>query len=158
MIKKIIFLSFLFLLFNITIVQADFSCVCKNNKKTIETSCNNCVQKCVDSSSVIQSCIEIGQAKDTNSPVKLDNPLGTDASPQKLIGRVINAVLGIVGSLALLMFVYGGITWMTSAGNDEKVKKGKDILIWATIGLVIIFASYSLVNFVITKAIQAPIT
>ena len=35
------------------------------------------------------------------------------------------------------------------AGSNEKVQKGKDILIWATIGLVVIFASYAMVKFVI---------
>ncbi|MCK4554059.1 hypothetical protein KAU19_03790 [Candidatus Parcubacteria bacterium] len=87
-------------------------------------------------------------------PVSLDNPLGTGTTPQALIGRIINAVLGIVGSIALAMFIYGGFTWMTSSGNSEKVQKGKDILIWAAIGLVVIFASYALVNFVIFTAIK----
>jgi len=85
--------------------------------------------------------------------VSLPNPLGTDAaskSPQVLLGRVINSVLGIIGSLALVMFIYGGATWMLSGGNQEKVTKGKQILIWATLGLVIIFTAYALVRFVLT--------
>lgn len=90
--------------------------------------------------------------------VCLSDPLTTgDAAPvtpQELIGRIINAVLGIVGSIALAMFIYGGFTWMTAAGGAEKVQKGKDILIWAAIGLVVIFASYALVNFVIFTAIK----
>jgi len=83
---------------------------------------------------------------------QLTNPLGEDIdTPQALIGRVINSILGVVGSLALLMFVYGGLTWMTSSGNSEKVKKGRDILIWSAIGLVIIFASYGLVRVLILE-------
>ena len=85
--------------------------------------------------------------------VSLGNPLGEEdgkaPSANTIIGRVINAVLGIIGSLALLMFVYGGITWMTSSGSPEKIKKGRDIIIWSVIGLAIIFFSYALVNFVI---------
>ncbi len=81
----------------------------------------------------------------------LINPLGTISTPQALIGKIINAVLGIVGSLALLMFVYGGLTWMTSAGSQEKVKKGRDIIVWSAIGLAIIFASYGLVRILISK-------
>lgn len=78
-------------------------------------------------------------------PTALTNPLSVD-TPQALIGKIINAVLGIVGSLALLMFVYGGLTWMTSSGSQEKVKKGRDIIVWSAIGLAIIFASYGLVR------------
>jgi hypothetical protein len=81
--------------------------------------------------------------------VPLPNPLGTGVNAETvpgLINRVIIAILGIVGALALLMFVWGGLLWMTSAGNSEQVKKGRDTLVWAAIGLLIIFASYTLVT------------
>lgn len=79
----------------------------------------------------------------------LKNPLGDDANdPKVLIGRVIGNILGYVGAVALLMFVVGGLMWMTSAGNEQRVKKGKDILTWATMGLVIIFTAYALLRFV----------
>lgn len=80
--------------------------------------------------------------------VKLNNPIGTNSVPV-LIGRVINAILGVVGSVALIMFIYGGITWMTAAGNQQNVEKGKNILMWAALGLAVIFLSYALVTFVI---------
>lgn len=90
----------------------------------------------------------------TPCPTCLTNPLcpvnkPNCTSPQLLIGTIINAVLGVVGSLALLMFIYGGLTWMTSGGSAEKVKKGRDIIIWSAIGLAIIFMSYGLVRFII---------
>lgn len=72
-------------------------------------------------------------------------------SPQQFIGRIINSALGIVGSLALLMFIYGGFVWLTSAGSSDKVTKGKNILVWATIGLVVIFMSYGATKFVLDK-------
>ncbi len=79
----------------------------------------------------------------------LENPLGSINSPQELIGKIINSVLGVVGSLALLMFVFGGLTWMTSGGSSDKVKKGRDIIVWSAIGLAVIFLSYGLVRFLI---------
>lgn len=83
--------------------------------------------------------------------VCIDDPLqGAGSDPNILIGKVINATLGIVGSLALVMFIYGGFTWMLAAGNDQRVQKGKDILVWATVGLIVIFASYAMVRFVFT--------
>lgn len=83
----------------------------------------------------------------------LENPLGSINSPTELIGRILNSVFGIVGSLALAMFVYGGLTWMTSSGNAEKVKKGRDILIWSAIGLFVIFSSYALVRVVLSTIV-----
>lgn len=88
----------------------------------------------------------------TGGSETLTNPLGDINTPQAFIGKIINSILGVVGSLALLMFVYGGLIWMTSSGNPEKVKKGRDTLVWAAIGLVIIFSAYGLTRFVINVA------
>jgi hypothetical protein len=81
--------------------------------------------------------------------VVLENPLGTASIPT-LIGRVISAGLGITGSLALLMFIYGGFIWMTSGGEKERITKGRKTLTWAVIGLVAIFGAYIAVNTIIT--------
>ena len=80
--------------------------------------------------------------------VALPNPLGETSVP-KLIGRVILGGTGIVGSIALAMFLYGGFLWLTAAGNPDRIKKGKEIIIWSVLGLGLIFGSYILVNFVI---------
>ena len=67
----------------------------------------------------------------------------------EMIGWVITAVLGVVGAIALVLFVYGGLMMIISGGSSEKINKGKEILIWATIGLLVILGSYMLVSFVI---------
>ncbi|MFA5413568.1 MAG: pilin [Patescibacteria group bacterium] len=85
--------------------------------------------------------------------VELENPLGGGTgitSVPRLIGNIIKTILTIVGALALAMFIYGGFTWMTSGGSSEKIQKGKNILMWAVIGLVVIFTSYTLVDFLLT--------
>ncbi len=88
---------------------------------------------------------------DPKSTVSLNNPLGSTKDVPTLIGKVINGVLGVVGSLALLMFIYGGFMWMLSAGNEKMVEKGKNTLMWAAAGLVVIFMSYTLVKFIIDQ-------
>lgn len=93
----------------------------------------------------------------TGDNCSLPNPLTGVDSPQVLIGKVIVAALGVVGSLALLMFIYGGFVWMTAAGNQEMVTRGRNVLIWATIGLIIIFSSYAIVRFVF-QGVGAPIS
>ena len=80
------------------------------------------------------------------SPVKIE---ATPAGIAGLIGDVINAALGVVGALALFMFIYGGIYLLSSAGSSEKVKKGKDVITWSVIGLAVILGSYALTSFVI---------
>ena len=80
--------------------------------------------------------------------VSIKNPLGTEDIPT-LAGTIIKTLLGLTGSIALLMFIWGGLLWLTSAGNSEKIKKGKETLVWAAIGLAFIFSSYIIANFVI---------
>lgn len=58
-------------------------------------------------------------------------------------------ILGIVGSLALLMFIYGGLMFLISAGSSDRVSKAKLILIAAVAGLAIVFASYLIIKFVL---------
>jgi hypothetical protein len=60
-------------------------------------------------------------------------------------------ILSISGSLALLFFIYGGFTFLISGGSSERVTKGKTILINSIIGLVIIFTSFLIVNFILVK-------
>ena len=75
------------------------------------------------------------------------NRLGTtDATI--LVARVIKALLGILGSISLAMFVYSGILYMTDMGNSERAAKAKQILVWNSMGLVVIFASYAIVQMV----------
>jgi len=92
-----------------------------------------------------------GETPDINpvsGQVTLRNPLGDTTDMYAFIGRLIRNTLGVVGSVALVMFVVGGLIWMTSGGNEQRIKKGKDILTWATMGLIIIFTSYAIIRFV----------
>ncbi len=83
----------------------------------------------------------------SDNTVKLTNPLSSD-DPAIIIGNVIKGILGLTGVLALAAFVAGGVMWMTSGGNADRVKKGRDILVWAVIGLFIVFSSYSILKYV----------
>jgi len=79
--------------------------------------------------------------------VSLVNPL-RESDPTTLIGNIIKSVLGLTGVISLVAFIAGGIIWMTSGGSAEKVKKGRDILVWAVIGLFVAFSSYTILRYV----------
>ncbi|MFA7050160.1 MAG: hypothetical protein WC164_03590 [Patescibacteria group bacterium] len=61
--------------------------------------------------------------------------------------QVTRFILGIVGSLSLLFFIYGGVMFLISAGSSDKVQQAKTIIINATIGLIIVFTSYIIIEF-----------
>lgn len=70
----------------------------------------------------------------------------------QLLIKAANVIFMIVGGVALIMFIYGGFVILTAAGG-ENVKKGKDIIVAAVIGLVIIFTAQLLMRFLIEKAL-----
>jgi len=71
------------------------------------------------------------------------------AEPNTIAIRVIQWVLGSLGLVAVIMILYGGFTWMTAAGNEERLKNAKKILASATIGLVIVLLSWAILTFVV---------
>lgn len=83
------------------------------------------------------------------SAATLTNPLGT-TNVRTVIGRLISSILGVTGSIALLMFVYGGFLWLISAGEADKVKKGKEVMKWAVLGLVVIVGAYTIVRAIVS--------
>jgi len=64
-----------------------------------------------------------------------------------LLINVANWILGVVGAVALLFFVYGGFVFILSGGSEERVSSGKKILLNSIIGLAIVFASYTIIQF-----------
>lgn len=92
----------------------------------------------------------------TPTEVKLINPIGGTAENPKgtveipvILGGVIQTALTLMGSAALLMFVIGGVLWLTSAGNAERVKQGTQTMVWSAIGVLIIFSSYAILSLVL---------
>jgi hypothetical protein len=68
---------------------------------------------------------------------------------KSMILTVVNYALGFLGLIAVIMIIYGGVTYVTSAGSDEAIKNAKKIIMYALIGLIIILLSFVLVNAVL---------
>lgn len=85
----------------------------------------------------------------------LPNPLGDAVTPAELAQRVINTLLGVVGIVALVIFIYGGVQYMFSGGNSQKVEAAKNAIVYATLGLAIIFASSALLRFILRAIVGA---
>ena len=81
--------------------------------------------------------------------VKLSNPLGDTVDIRIILQNILNIAFGFLGAVALLIFVYGGFLWLTSAGNQDKVGKGNKTMFFAVIGLFLIFGSYGIMNLVL---------
>lgn len=71
-----------------------------------------------------------------------------------IIANVIRVFLGVLGTIALVLFFYAGYLWMTSAGKEEQMAKAKDIMKNTSIGLLIILSAYAIVTFIIGLLIE----
>lgn len=60
------------------------------------------------------------------------------------IANLYEYFVGIVGILASVMILYGGIRWILAAGNQSTIQSAKNIIFSAIIGVVIAFSSYLL--------------
>lgn len=89
--------------------------------------------------------------------VTLTNPLGSE-DVRVIVGTVIKGALSVSGTLALLMFVYGGILWLTDMGRGDHVKKGKDILVWSTLGIILIASAYVLTDAIFNALIYGSVS
>lgn len=76
--------------------------------------------------------------------------VGSDANLRNDIETAINTIIGVLGIVAVVVMIIGGVTYMTSAGDASKVKKAKDTILYGAIGLIIVMLSFAIVNWVIT--------
>lgn len=75
-------------------------------------------------------------------------------SLNKLLTQAVNIFSAIVGVVAVIMIIAGGLKYITSGGDSNKVGAAKNTLIYAIIGLVIVALAQVIVHFVLQKANQ----
>ena len=68
----------------------------------------------------------------------------TQSSLSDIIGGVIKTALGLVGTIFLVLIIYGGFLWMTARGEEEQVKKAQKIVVQTVIGLVLVLSAYAI--------------
>ncbi len=86
---------------------------------------------------------------------------GVDAArgsgqPTELFGdggvltTITNILLFVVGALSVIMIIWGGIRYATSAGNSSSVTAAKNTIMYAIIGLIVAFLAFAIVNWVLS--------
>ncbi|MDA2922689.1 Ig-like domain-containing protein [Patescibacteria group bacterium AH-259-L07] len=74
-----------------------------------------------------------------------------EASLPAVIGRIVKIILSILGLAAVIIIIAGGVVWMTSGGNPEKIDRAKKILSSGVIGLLIIISAYAIASFIVEQ-------
>ena len=103
----------------------------------------------------LTQAIDLGQSK-MNTLATQSGYSGstTNTTLAENIGRIINIVLSMVGTIFLGITVYAGITWMTARGDESKADASQKMLRNAIIGLVITLGAYSITAFVLPQVLS----
>ena len=84
----------------------------------------------------------VGTTRGEGVPESLDGDDG-------FVTKAVNILLYIIGILCVIMIIFSGIKYATSAGATDKVKSAKDTLMYSVIGLIIAIFAFAIVNFVL---------
>ena len=113
--------------------------------ETIETNANT----------TTEPSFEIDRGDPVTTEINVENPLGDTTDPRDVVATIVRTALIFLGALTLVIFIISGIMMMTSGGNEERFKKARMAMVWAIIGLVIVLASYSILNFIFERLLTA---
>ncbi len=72
-----------------------------------------------------------------------DRPLTTGS-----VANVLNKIYALLGMIAVIMILIGGFNYVTSAGDESKIRKGKNTIVAAVVGLIIVILAYAITSFV----------
>lgn len=117
----------------------------------------------VGSTLAIASLVTIGIAPSANAQGAVQSGVQAargDGVPVTLFGdagvitTITNTLLFIAGVLAVIMIMWGGLRYVTSAGNPANVTAAKNTILYAVIGLIISFLAFAIVNWVLVAVTQ----
>lgn len=111
----------------------------------------------------VSAATEIEGGLCTGAELKFETGSGTgdcsgseDASNKlnDIIKTTINVVSVIVGVVAVVMIIFGGLKYITSGGDSGNVSSAKNTIIYAIVGLVVVALAQFIVKFVLDKAVN----
>ncbi|MBP8979429.1 hypothetical protein KBG23_03050 [Candidatus Dojkabacteria bacterium] len=93
--------------------------------------------------------MNLGFLNKHNLLIKLPSSVGGVVDSK--ITPILNTAIALAGLVAVVMIVYGGYTWITSTGDPEKVTQGRNILVAAVIGMMIVFLARMIIGLVLER-------
>lgn len=64
---------------------------------------------------------------------------------------IINILLYLLGIIAVIMIIVGGIRYTTSAGDASRIKAAKDTITYSVVGLIVALLAFAIVNFIVDR-------
>lgn len=102
---------------------------------------------------IIGGLCEGAELEFTDNPSADCRSDGGDATEKinRFVKQIINLLSALVGIVAVIMIIVGGLRYITSGGNDQSVTSAKNTILYAIIGLIIVALAQVLVRFTLSK-------
>lgn len=98
-----------------------------------------------------QSCDVSGGLQSGSECAKPTNAEENLFGPDGVFQTVANILLFLVGAIAVIMLIIGGIRYVVSGGDQSAVTSAKNTILYAIVGIVVAFLAYAAVDFVIRQ-------
>ncbi len=85
-------------------------------------------------------------------PGEIAAATGGEGSIKSLALKIVNYFLTFLGIIAVMMIIYGGVTYVTAAGKQESIDSAKKIILYSLVGIIIILLSFAIVSTVLGSA------
>jgi hypothetical protein len=79
------------------------------------------------------------------------SPLPNVAADSNRLQIILTIVFTVIGALSVLMFVAGGLRYISSQGDPSQISRAKGTLIYSLVGLLVSISAISIVSFVLGK-------
>ena len=125
------------------------------NSAKAEGPFEDCIQQCqenypsgsIDILDCIEECAEEAaeptETSDDETGFFFGNPFGETTDIGTLLSNIVNFLIKLAIPISAILIVYAGFLYITSAGNEEKIKTAQKALIWAIIGFAVVLIASS---------------
>jgi len=106
---------------------------------------------------LLEAAPQVAASSATDEVIKGINSTGQNDGTKLKDGikTVTNVLLFVLGAIAVIMIIIGGIRYTTSNGDSGQVTSAKNTILYAVVGLVIALLAYAIVNFVVDTFVKA---
>lgn len=96
----------------------------------------------------LKSWEEVGGTIQENFPGGETENIPTFKALEAIFSNILTITTIIAGLAVFIMLIIGGLSFLTSGGDPEKVKKATAMITWAIAGLVIIIAAWFIIRLI----------
>lgn len=101
--------------------------------------------------SQVSALVLQNECSSSGSTSEICSSADASSDVSNIVKTITDVMFFIIGALAVVMIIYSGIRYTTSAGNPAGVTAAKNSLTYSIVGLVVAILSYAIVNFIVSQ-------